>query len=142
MSSGISSNTSIEDLKKVFDELVSSLRSIISDASTRSAVTSNYNAILDEIIKILKRIGQDIESFVKLDIRTEVKKKDQTVIYETIVEVNGNITSTFPDPTQQDIWDKDIFDRHNSIADNAIQQRNKEICDIITNIINLLNKIP
>jgi hypothetical protein len=91
---GIPANSGIQDLKNVFDELTNSLKSLMSTRSAMTALPTNYNPILEKITNILEKVGQDIGAFVKLDIRTEVKKGDQiTAVYETVYEINGNITT-------------------------------------------------
>ena len=90
--------------------------------------------IFDRLNRILDRFGRDIESFVKLDIKTQITDANGKVIavYETIYELNGNITETFPQNT-----DSVMLARHEELADNSIKQRN----DILVNIVKIISEI-
>jgi hypothetical protein len=91
----------------------------------------------DRFSKILGRLDQDIKSFDKLDVKTEIKNKDTIIaVYETIYEINESITEVFPETI-----DPVVMARHNELVDKAIDQRNQILVDLVK-IIAEIAKFP
>ena len=131
-----SSPTSFEELKNMLADLSAHIRGMHSsaDIETAKSISPKYDDLFDRLNRILDRFGRDIESFVKLDIKTQITDANGKVIaiYETIYELNGNITETFPQNT-----DSVMLARHEELADNSIKQRN----DILVNIVKITTEI-
>ncbi|HEY7079778.1 MAG TPA: hypothetical protein VH500_08760 [Nitrososphaeraceae archaeon] len=132
-----SSPTSSEELKKMLDDLSAHIRGIHSsaDIETAKSISPRYDDLFDRLNRILDRFGRDIESFVKLDIKTQITDANGKVIavYETVYELNGNITETFPQNT-----DSVMLARHEELADNSIKQRNDSLVNIVKTITEIL----
>ena len=131
-----SSPTSSEELKKMLADLSEHIRGIHStaDIETTRSVSPKYDDLFDRLNRILDRFGRDIESFIKLDIKTQITDANGKVIavYETVYELNGNITETFPQNT-----DSVMLARHEELADNSIKQKN----DSLVNIVKIITEI-
>jgi hypothetical protein len=131
-----SSPTPFEELKKMLADLSAHIRGVHSsaDIETARSISPKYDDLFDRLNRILDRFGRDIESFVKLDIKTQITDANGKVIavYETIYELNGDITETFPQNT-----DSVMLARHEELADNSIKQRN----DILVNIVKIITEI-
>jgi hypothetical protein len=140
MALDVSPSGPLEELRKMLADLSADIRGLRPPTNIETAriVLPKYNDVFDRLNKILDKFAQDIESFVKLDIKTQITDVNGKVIavYETIYEINGNITETFPQST-----DPAILTRHNELADKSIQERKEVLVDIVKIIAEIL-KFP
>jgi hypothetical protein len=129
----------LEDIKRSITEMESTIKTISSN-SVSTFRTRETREILNKVFEAIKEMFEKFKEIIhnlgQIKITTTEQKGNDNLTYATTINIEGDITNTFPTDINDTIWQ-----RHNSLVDNVINIR-KDIIIKLIEIIGIIVKMP